>query len=255
MTPLTTYKLINATDPPYTNLCYKLTNNTATATTWYNTVANPLYKQKVVYKKYHQYCDTNSDIWVTISNAALASYAATASTYPDCYTQAEMKWYDCNYKPPVIAPSDRLREIIQSRHTPAIHISNRIPLMPTKDFRESCARQTLCRIIGENDFRDYMKNGFISVKAKSGLVYQIYPSSGMTHVYSMGEYIEKLCVVLKGDFPPTDSLIMRYILILNDENEFRKLAISHHVIKTKPKTITPDQGSLVEIFKKLKVSA
>ena len=86
----------------------------------------------------------------------------------------------------------------------------------------------------------------------SGLSYQIFPAHGITNVYCDGLQVERLCVVLRGDFPPTDSLIMRYLVILNDENRFRGYAIKHNVFQKQPQVITGDQRSLSEIFKGLK---
>jgi hypothetical protein len=110
----------------------------------------------------------------------------------------------------------------------------------TTDIRETRARETLKRVLGDDKFKRFLKHGFVSVRAKSGLVYQIFPAHGITNVYRDGEHIERLCVVLRGSFPPTDSLIMRYLLILNDERDFRKHAIEHKVYpqKLQPTLVT-----------------
>lgn len=168
-------------------------------------------------------------------------------------------WVKYEYVPAekIKTPAEKLRDIMQQRHAPAIIIAGtREPLQAPADFREICARQTIRRVLGEDDYRGYVKDGFVSVRAKSGLVYQIYPAHGITRVYRDGVMVERLCVVLKGDFPPTDSLIMRYLLILNDEMDFRKHAIKHQIIA--PKAIhqkQSDSRSLVEIYKGLKVVA
>lgn len=158
-------------------------------------------------------------------------------------------WYE--YNAPVVKPQDRLREIIQSRHAPLI-VASRKPLATPGDIREVRARETLCRLLGEDKFQRFIKDGFVSVRAKSGLIYQIFPGHGITNVYQNGDHIERLCVVLKGDFPPTDSLIMRYLIILNDENRFRGYAIKHQVIQKRSQAIVDDTRSLNEIFKELK---
>lgn len=140
------------------------------------------------------------------------------------------------YNTPRQSPGDKLREIIQSRQAPLI-LGTRKALTTveqTTDPREFRARETLLRVLGDEKFKRFMRNGFVSVRAKSGLVYQIFPGHGITNVYQNGEQTERLCVVLKGDFPPTDSLIMRYLLILNDERDFRNHAIEHKVIKKRP---------------------
>lgn len=151
-------------------------------------------------------------------------------------------------------PAERLKQIIQSRVAPAVHGSRRA-LPSAARLTEVRARETLCRVIGQTAFRRFLKNGFVSVKAKSGRVYQIFPAQGFTRVYLHGELIEKLCVVLGGDFPPTDSLIMRYLLILNDEDDFRNYAIRHSVTAFTSTPVPADQRPLPEIFASLKAKA
>jgi hypothetical protein len=116
------------------------------------------------------------------------------------------------------------------------------------------ARETLRRVIGEDKFRDFVRKGSISVRAKSGFVYQIFPSHALTNVYNQGKLIDKLCVVLSGGFPPTDSLIVRYLMIINNEEEFRSKAIRHAVSPIAAR-VNKTQRSLVEEFRSLKVAA
>lgn len=130
-------------------------------------------------------------------------------------------YYTCDVKQPT--PLEQIKSIIKSRMSPAIHRRNKYLTTPQQQ-NEMRARETLRRVIGEEQFRGFLIKGFISVKGKSGRVYQIFPGHNMTTVYDKGKPIEKLCVVMSGDFPPTDSVIMRYLLILNDEAKFRSLA-------------------------------
>lgn len=152
--------------------------------------------------------------------------------------------------PPPKSAADRLREILNSRMAPGV-LSSCKPLGYTQDIREIRARETLRRVLGEDRFKDFVRRGSVSVRAKSGLVYQIFPGSDFTKVYDNGKMIERLCVVLLGGFPPTDSLIMRYLMILNNEQQFRGYAIKHS-IQTPYLPATTDQRSLIEIFKELK---
>jgi hypothetical protein len=151
--------------------------------------------------------------------------------------------------PPKTA-AERLKEILNSRMAPSV-LSNCRPLGYTEDVREVRARETLRRVLGENRFRDFVRRGSVSIRAKTGLVYQIFPGSDFTKVYDNGKLIERLCVVLLGGFPPTDSLIMRYLMILNNEQQFRGYAIKH-AIQMPYLLAAPDQRSLIEIFKELK---
>jgi hypothetical protein len=153
-----------------------------------------------------------------------------------------------------LTPEEQLKEILQKRQAPLV-IAARKTIDHTSDLREMRARETLKRVLGDEKFKSFIKKGFVSVKAKSGLVYQIFPAHGITAVYRDGEMVERLCVVLRGEFPPTDSLIMRYLLILNDEKDFRKHAIKHQVIQRKVvEPVEEDNRSLTEIWKGLKVA-
>jgi len=164
-------------------------------------------------------------------------------------------WYECPGIPyPCKTPEERLKEILQARQAPMI-VGSRKSIQVTADEREQRARDTLRRVLGESKFRTFIKQGFVSVKAKSGKVYQIFPGHGITCVYDQGQMVERLCVVLTGNFPPTDSLIMRYIMILNNEAQFRSFAVKHGVEgyqRQKQATATVDDRPLSEIFKELK---
>ena len=151
----------------------------------------------------------------------------------------------------------RFKQIIDGRCSPNIIIrqnDRRKPLLMSVDIREQRARETLKRVIGENKFVGFLKSGFLSVKAKSGLVYQIFPGHGITCVFNQGQLVDRLCVVLQGGFPPTDSLIMRYLMILNNENQFRSYAIKHIPTVQVQQYGTVDTRSLAEIFKELKAA-
>ncbi len=158
--------------------------------------------------------------------------------------------------PAPLAPGDRIRQMIRERMAPVIiRGRKRESLSLSVDIRETRARQTLRRVIGEQAFRRFIRDGFITVVPKSGLTYRIYPGHGMTDVYDRGVQVERLCVVLKGNFPPTDSLLMRYLLILNDEGEFSKYAVKHAVhdfgLSWLAALKLPDQRPLTEVWGEL----
>jgi hypothetical protein len=243
---------LTATASTYSNIyddwgigtCYgRATSGTSASTIWkdYDTRTSCNYKKVSIN-------------WGSGSSAS-TSCAIEYGIYSNTATN-DCKWItikNFDYNPPQITPECKMKLIIKSRQGPLIISNERKPLPTAKDTREICARQTLRRVIGDKEFKEYMKNGFVSVKAKSGLVYQIYPKSEITRVYKDGTMVERLCVVMKGDFPPTDSLIMRYLLILNDEDNFRKHAINHAIIKPHRSIPTVDSRSLVEIFRELKL--
>lgn len=154
-----------------------------------------------------------------------------------------------------LSPDRKLREMIQARQAPLI-LGTRRPVPQRIDERERRARDTLRRLVGEAQYRRFLAHGFITARGKSGKIYQIRPGYGMTAVYSStGKPIEKLCVVLRGNFPPTDQLITRFLMILNDEEHFRSLAnmSTHFAVRTVPKQ--SDWRPLPEIFAALKQQA
>ena len=214
-------------------------NNTGSAygTTWYDCVDST----------------TTGSQWKQLTHAMrshAATCAATMTAESLYFARLEEKFFATGGK---VDPKDRLRGIIRDRQAPYA-ITSRKHLPPSRDIKEVRARETLCRVLGEQKFRSFLKNGFVSVKAKSGLVYQIFPGHDITKVYKDGELTERLCVVLKGGFPPTDSLIMRYLLILNDERDFRKHAISHNVYNNNRQQVQIDERPLTEIYREMKVA-
>lgn len=206
------------------------------------------------------------DTWTGASGAS----GASVSKWVDCNTTTSTFWIrycdtsTCDassayytwaqFPVPAEPATDRMRTIIRSRLAPNI-ITRRKHMRDVTNAQEFRARETLCRVLGSDGFRRFLKNGFVSVRAKSGLVYQIFPGNNITKVYKHGKLIERLCVVMDGRFPPTDSLIMRYLLILNDEADFRSYAIRHSVPSmTLAASTPPAQQSLVDIWAKIKAA-
>ena len=163
-------------------------------------------------------------------------------------------WGDSAVYYPTKTPKERLREILDSRMAPGI-LSSCKPLGVPNDVREMRARETLLRVLGEDKFRDFVRRGHVTVRGKSGLIYQIFPGHKITQVYDRGKMVERLCVVLNGEFPPTDSLIMRYLMILNNEQQFRSFAIKHGVSQPIVAAQQRDERSLAEIYRELKKAA
>ncbi len=181
----------------------------------------------------------------------------TYTTVPPIDYEKGIYWDTGGWVAPVVAPGERLRQMIRDRMAPVIlHNRKRTPMSMATDVREERARQTLRRIIGGQAYKKFMRDGFITVVPKSGLTYRIYPGYGITEVYDKGIMVDRLCVVLQGDFPPTDSILMRYLLILNDEGEFSKYAIKHHVSSNSGILVFPTQEEvkpLTEAWAELKL--
>jgi hypothetical protein len=91
---------------------------------------------------------------------------------------------------------------------------------------EERARLLLQRFIGPERFQRYLRDGFVSFRGKSGKTYQIFPGHGVTIVRERGEVIERCCLVTtQRGLPPTDSVIMRMLILENSEEEFRDLSV------------------------------
>lgn len=209
-------------------------NNYTTGYDWGTTGSTTV--QEFRYFQYNNF-DSSMPQWVQYPGYNLYSYSNSNSGWQQIL-------------PVQKTAAERLKEILNSRMSPNI-ISSCRPLGYTQDIRETRARETLLRVLGESKFRDFVRKGSVSIRAKSGLVYQIFPGSTFTKVYDQGKMVERLCVVLQGDFPATDSLIMRYLLLLNNESFFVSKAIKHG-IPTPAIINMPDNRSLVDIYKDIK---
>lgn len=98
-------------------------------------------------------------------------------------------------------------------------------LRPTRSNEEK-ARQLLLRMIGPARFSRYVRDGFISVRGRSGKVYQVFPGERHTRVWEPTPQgwrnLEDLCVCVKDhEVPPTDSVVVRMLMIDHSEEEFR----------------------------------
>jgi hypothetical protein len=196
------------------------------------------------------------------TTAGYAAYAGTSTAlrlypqYSNTTNPTYHLWYDTAGSFIKLAtPAERLKETLRMRVAPRIYTHAK-PLGFTKDLREIRARETLHRVLGEEKYKAFLRKGFISVMAKSGLVYQIFPGYDFTKVYDRGVMIDRYCVVLQGNFPPTDSLIMRYLMVLNNEQQFKSFAVKHGVgYHPAEIEIAQDNRSLLEIFKEYKKAA
>jgi len=90
------------------------------------------------------------------------------------------------------------------------------------------ARTLLYELIGDVDFRRYLRRGFIMVTGKSGTLYKI--SGGHNRIVSYKKAntgrlmpFEEFCVVFtQYNLPFTDGVIMRKLLVEHDEFSLRK---------------------------------
>lgn len=159
------------------------------------------------------------------SSAATISYNLYASTndngdiiYLDSY---------CSGVPVQLSKKDQLRHRIRQNLSSGPYILKARAGRPVSSEEER-ARNLLRRIIGEREYALFLRKGFLTVRGKTGLVYQIPMGRGMIACYhpsKNGKYklFQRICVqFVDWKLPPTDALIMRKLLIENDEVELRR---------------------------------
>jgi hypothetical protein len=103
------------------------------------------------------------------------------------------------------------------------------PIKVESNDPEHVALETLREMISETEFRQYIKYGFISVKGKTGRIYQIFRKSSHTKVFENGCLKEEICVRLPNYVPSTDNVIAFKIMLETSEELFRS---SGNVYKT-----------------------
>lgn len=235
---------------------YTLTSgasSSARATIWTDSTTSVVDYSNYLVQKYKFDYGNTFDCWTQSNTSSTTVYKPSATIWQDSgcsyYSYTKEKWITKQK-----SPLERLKEIIQQRHSPQIIIvDSKRPMSLNADIREQRARETLSRLIGQERYLRFLKSGFVSAKnAMSGKVYQIFPGHGITKVFENGVLKARLCVVLNGDFPPTDSVIVRYLLALNDEEKLWSLAIQHSISIAEKKPLRIDDRSLADIFGELK---
>jgi hypothetical protein len=107
-----------------------------------------------------------------------------------------------------------LQIIIKSRAKPVFNVTP----------QENRAIDTLREMITEEEYRKYLKFGFVLVKGQSGLIYKIFRNESHTKVWKNGKVIEEICVRIKDhNIPPTDNVIAFKTIIETNENQFHKI--------------------------------
>lgn len=84
---------------------------------------------------------------------------------------------------------------------------------------EITALQLLRGLVGQDEFRRYLKYGFVMVRGASGLRYQIKRSRHVIDVWNERGRVDGICVYLQGQYPPTDDTITRMLMAERDELE------------------------------------
>ena len=157
-------------------------------------------------------------------------------TAPANYRLEDETWFElcCNDGKANPTIQDKIRDTVKANL--CIIIPTRGSEFPKmmKDA-EKTALETLRDMITEQEYRNYLRYGFITVKGKSGRLYQISRTLNHTKVWDHGELVEEVCVRIKGGdlvVPETDNIIAFKVMIETDENLFKSLG---NVYKMKDK--------------------
>jgi hypothetical protein len=128
-------------------------------------------------------------------------------------------WYDLCDNDGNHANENIVQQIMKANL--CIIMKNRAEHFEFKDS-ESIALDTLREMIPEQDFRHYLKYGFILVKGASGKLYQIFRSKSHAKVWDHGILVEEVCIrINEKDVPLTDNVIAFKIMIETSEELFK----------------------------------
>jgi hypothetical protein len=77
---------------------------------------------------------------------------------------------------------------------------------------EIVALQMLKGMLNEDEWKRYLRYGFVVVEGKSGLVYQVIRTEDHIKVFRRGSKVAELCIYING-VPPTDQVIAKKIML------------------------------------------
>lgn len=115
---------------------------------------------------------------------------------------------------------------------------------------EEKARRLLQRLVGFQRYARYIRDGFVTHRGASGRVYQIFPGQTHMRVWFKGQRVEDLCLCIEDySIPPTDSVVMRLLMLEHSEAEFREQA---NISRVRTKT---DQQIIDESIESIRAMA
>lgn len=188
---------------------------------------------------------TNKLAWGYNYKTCSATADTTWSNYVVGGTHAWSNYLWYGHKPPEKTKEEIFREKLQANLRPEIVTKNQQLWGLELTEEELRARTLLYELIGNLDFRRYLRRGFIMVTGKSGTMYKI--SGGHNRIVSYkksntGRFMpfEEFCVVFSQyNLPFTDGVIMRKLLVEHDEFSLRKKSNVFQVGEPGKFTATP----------------
>jgi hypothetical protein len=89
---------------------------------------------------------------------------------------------------------------------------------------EKTTLETLRDMITEQEFRHYLRYGFLAVRGSSGRMYQVFRNQPHTKVWYQGKVVEEVCVRIRDrNVPSTDNIIAFKTMIETNEDMFKSL--------------------------------
>lgn len=111
---------------------------------------------------------------------------------------------------------------------------------------EIIALRLLRGMLNEEEWKRYLRYGFIIVRGESGLVYQIVRNQSHVRVYRSGTKVAELCIYVQGNVPPTDSVIAKKVMVECSEKDLWHKANIHGQSKW-PTKYQPTEEELVQL--------
>lgn len=111
------------------------------------------------------------------------------------------------------------------RMSSAVHVRGSVPRAETPE--EALAQEALREVVTEEEFRKYLRYGFVLVEGRSGARYQVFRNRHHVKVWVGGKLVEEICVYLKSvggaTAPPTDKVVAFKAMIEADEEAFKDM--------------------------------
>lgn len=153
---------------------------------------------------------TSSTITTNPITISIGTTAATVTDSLDYMISAVTGYASARWTRPVRPGPANHRGVAIRSHDRGQQFQNANPA-------ELVALQLLRKMVSPDQFRRYLRHGFVSVHGNSGLVYQI-DRMNRIRVWDRGEPLASLCVHLRGQgIPPTDEVVGKMLIVECDE--------------------------------------
>jgi hypothetical protein len=133
-------------------------------------------------------------------------------------------------------PLDEIERVCYGINRVLVTTASNLSWTNTPEFPEAekKAKEKLRSLVSTEDYDNYILLGRLKYIAPDGTIYMIGSGEEMTDVYNP-EYSHKLCVIFEDpNLPPTDSVIMRLMMLKTDPERFHSLAIKHPLAPPAP---------------------